>query len=129
MSRWEGFNMRLQFMERDAANNVLGLRIPFYKSLHNASHLLYKHDNPEQFEHLQLMSQGYQFCHVPVSLYPVTAARYVNQSAVCFSRVESGFEYNYSARSFTALEPWELCVPPLREEWVKKMACELVTAF
>lgn len=121
--------MRLQLMAREVADNVLGLRIRFYKSLHNSSHLLYKHDNPEQFEYLQLLSLGYQFCHVPVGLYPVTAARYVNQSAVCFSRVESGFKYNYSSQSFAPLEPWELCVPSNREAWVKQMACELVTAF
>jgi len=121
--------MRLQLMAREVADNVLGRRILFYKSLYNASNLLFKHDNPEQFEYLQLLSLGYQLCHVPIGQYPVTAARYVNQSAVCFSRVESGFEYNYSTSSFKALEPWELCVPPDRDEWIKQRACELVTSF
>lgn len=83
--RWNGVNMRSQFLRRDDALLFLGGRLRFYR--HSLEHNIVSL-NPESFELAQLRFLNRTACHITVDDFPVTAARQLRDDTTCFIGVE-----------------------------------------
>jgi hypothetical protein len=111
-----GINMRLQIARREAASQIFGGRLTFYKDMFTTGNTI---KNPESFELFHVNSLGMQSCTLPVDLFPVASARIHPQTQkYCFlqKELQSLSMTDHSSSVYS-------CIPKSDFREVKTMRC------